>query len=196
VRRALVAAVALMAAGCSKPPLTVEEAARLIRGAPEFREPGFMSVDREEAPTDCASKLKDDAAWRALVKTGWVDASNQDDFTRESMGQPAVKCVGQLTGDGLRAGAVAETTTFHSWRVPCGTRELIAVTAVTPAEADTATARFTCRWKLNAFGSQVVQPPPEAVVKAVFRLLDDGWHVANFPNLPPWPAPRVPGAAD
>ena len=189
-------AILLVLAGCSKPALGPQDAARLIREAAEFREPGLVGVDREEAPSDCASKLLEDASWRALSTTGWVEFRSEDDFTRESQGRPAVKCVGKLTGDGLRSGAVSETTTYQNWRVPAATRELIAVTAVTPSQDGIATARFTCRWRMNAFGSQVLQPPPEATATAVFRLLDDGWHMAHFTSLPPWPVDRLPAASN
>jgi hypothetical protein len=179
--------ILVVLAGCSKSPLGREGAARLIREAADFRDPGYIGVGRDDAPSDCKSKLQEDANWRALSKAGWVEFRDEDDFMRAAEGRPAVKCVGRLTGEGLRAGAVSETTTYQEWRVPVAARELVAVTAVTPSEQGIATARFTCRWRLNAFGSQLFQPPPEAVGKAVFRLLDDGWHLAHFTNLPPWP---------
>jgi hypothetical protein len=139
--------------------------------------------------------MPEDAGWRALSKVGWVEFRDEDDFTRETGGRPAVKCVGRLTGEGLRSGAVSETTTYREWRVPVATRELVAVTAVTPSEQGIATARFTYRWRLNALGAELFQPPPEAAGKVVFRLLDVGWNVANFTSMPAWTAARLPAGA-
>jgi hypothetical protein len=164
----------------------------LIREAAEFREPGTIGVDRKDAPTDCKSKMQEDADWRALSKVGWVKFRDDDDFTRETAGQPAAKCSGKLTGEGLRAGVVSETTRYQDWRAPVAARELVAVTAVTPSEGGIATARFTFRWRLNALGSQLFKAPPETAGKAAFRLLDDGWHVANFTSMPAWTANRLP----
>jgi hypothetical protein len=187
--------ILLVLAGCSKPPLRPVDAARLIREAADFRDPANIGVGRDDAPSDCKAKMQEDADWRALSKIGWVEFRDEDDYMRETGGRPAVKCVGRLTGEGLRSGAASETTTYQNWRVPVATRELVAVTAVTPSEDGISTARFNYRWRLNALGSQLFQPPPEAAGKAVFRLLDDGWHLADFTSLPAWAADRLPSAA-
>ena len=191
IRTAPLMAAVLVLAGCSKPPLRPEMAARLIREAARFREPGFVGIARQAGSADCNSKLAEDANWRAAVKAGWLEVRNEDDFERATEGQPAVQCVGTLTGDGLRAGAVADTTTYQEWRVPAATRELVAVRSVSGSDDGIATVRFTYRWRLNAFGSQFFQPGPDLAGAVVLRLLDDGWHVADFTTL----ADFTPGGA-
>jgi hypothetical protein len=183
---------ALVLAGCSKPPLSSQTAARAIREAAHFREPGSIGVARREAPSDCKTKLDEDADWRALAKVGWLEVGKEDDFERATEGQPAVKCVGTLSGDGLRAGAALNTTTYQDWRVPAATRELVAIQSITSTENDISTVQFSYRWRLNAFGSQILDPGPELVGTAILRLLDNGWQVADFTALPEFAPARLP----
>jgi hypothetical protein len=183
-RTAFLVAAVLVLAGCSKPPLTSETAARVIRESARFREPGFVGVAREEAPSDCKTKLEDDADWRALAKTGWLELRNEEDFERGSEGRATVKCVGALSGDGLRAGVSVNTNTYHEWRVPAAVRELATIQSITSTENGISTVQFTYRWRLNAFGSQVLESGPELDGAGALRLLDDGWHVADFTTLP------------
>lgn len=191
-RRVLLLAAALVLAGCSKPPLTPATAAGVIRESARFREPGFVGVNRQEAPSGCQAKLEEDADWRALAKTAWLELHNDDDFERGTEGRPAVKCVGALSGDGLRAGARAETTTYQEWRVPAAARELVAIKSITSPENGISTVRFTYRWRLNAFGAQILEPGPELTGAAVVRLLDVGWQVAEFTMLPEFAPARRP----
>lgn len=111
-----------------------------------------------------------------------------DDFERATEGRPAAKCVGTLSGNGLRAGAALDTTTYDNWRVPAATRELVAIKLVTSPENGIASVQFTYRWRLNAFSSQILKPGPELTGSAVLRLLDDGWQVADFTILPDFTA--------
>lgn len=191
-RRAFLLAAALVLAGCSKPPLTPATAAGVVRESARFREPGFVGVNRQEAPSGCKAKLEEDADWRALAKTGWLELYNDDDFERGTEGRPSVKCVGALSGDGLRAGATAETTTYQEWRVPAAARELVAIKSITSPENGISTVRFTYRWRLNAFGAQILEPGPELAGAAVVRLLDVGWQVAEFTVLPEFTPARRP----
>jgi hypothetical protein len=183
VKRAVFLAAVLVLAGCSRPALAPEAAARVIRESTLFREPGMIGVGSQEAPSDCKAKLADDAAWRALLKIGWIEVRNADDFERGSEGRATVKCLATLTGDGLRAGAILNTNTYHEWRVPAATRELVAVRSVTPPEDGISTVEFTYRWRLSTFGSQVLAPAPDAPGTAVLRLLDGHWQVADFTAL-------------
>jgi hypothetical protein len=194
VRRVVLSlAGVLFAAGCSAPQLDRATAARVIQEAAEFREPGFVGVNRAEALSDCAAKLREDAAWGALSKAGWLAARNEDDFEHGVEGRPAVKCVGHLAGDGLRAGVSVDTTTYRQWRVPAATRELVAVTSVTPSQQGISTVRFTFRWRLNVFGREVYQPGGQLAGEAVLRSLNDGWHAASFTALPGFsPLPLSP----
>jgi hypothetical protein len=192
-RGRLLLAAALVCAGCSKPPLGPAAAGRLIEEAPDFREPSYLAVGRQECLCDCKSKLEQDPAWRALAKAGWAEVRNEDDFKRAEWGRPATKCVGALTGDGLRAGAAIDTTTYAVWRVPVAARELVTVTSVTSASGGISTVRFKFRWRRSAFGVELYRESKESAGEAVFRLLDDGWHVANFTSLPGYAAVRLEG---
>ena len=194
-RWAVLFAAALLLGGCSKPSLTPAMAAGAIRQSERFREPGFVAVNRQDAPSDCKAKIEEDAGWRALARTGWLDVRNDEDFERGTEGRPAVKCVGALSGDGLRAGATPDTTIYREWRVPAAARELVAIQSITPPETGISTVRFTYRWRLNAFGGQLLEPGPELSGVAVLRLLDVGWQVAEFTALPQFAPVRRPGAS-
>lgn len=192
-RTAFLMAAVLLLAGCSKPPLTRQTAARVIRESARFREPGFVGVASQEAPSDCKTKIEEDANWRALAKTGWLELRNDEDFERGSEGRATVKCVGALSGDGLRAGAAVNTNTYREWRVPAAIRELVAVKSITSTENGISTVQFTYRWRLNPFGGQVLQSGSELDGAAVMRLLDNGWQVAEFTTLPDFaPVRAVP----
>jgi hypothetical protein len=191
-RAALLLAAVLVLAGCSNPHLTRDRAARIIRESARFREPGFVGVAGQEAPFDCKTKVEQDADWRALARTGWLELRSEDDYERGSEGRPAVKCVGTLSGDGLRAGAVLDTGTYDEWRVTAATRELVAVKSITSAEDGISTVRFTYRWRLNAFGGQILQPGPELAGAAVLRFVARGWQLADFTNLPDFAPTRQP----
>lgn len=191
-RTVLFVAAVLVLAGCSKPPLTQETAARAIGESVRFREPGFVGVARQDAPSDCKTKLEEDADWRALAKIGWLEIHNEDDYERGSKGQAAVRCVGALSGDALRAGAALNTNTYHEWRVPAAIRELAAVKAITPPDNGISTVQFTYRWRLNAFGGQVLEPGPELSGAAVLRLLAGAWQLTDFTTLPDFAPLRQP----
>ncbi len=191
-RTALLLVASLLLAGCSKPPLNRETAARVIRDNPRFREPGFVGVDHDDAPADCKTKIEEDADWRALAKVGWLEVHREDDYERGSQGQPAVKCVGTLSGDGLRAGAALNTNTYDQWRVPAAIRELVAIQSITPTEDAISTVRFTYRWRLNAFGGQILLPGHESAGAAVLRLLAGSWQVTAFTSLPDFAPARQP----
>ena len=178
----LLAALAL--AGCSKPSLTADAAGKAIRESASFREPGFVGVERLEVPSPCKAKLQEDANWRALAAINWLEVRDDEDFERGTEGQPAIKCVGRLSGDGLRAGASVNTTTYNEWRVPAASRELVSVKSVTSPDHGISTVGFTYRWNLNLFGSQVLDPGTEVSGVAVLRLLDTGWQVAEFTVMP------------
>lgn len=183
-RTAFLLAAVLVLAGCSKRPLAPETAARIIRESARFREPGFVGVARSEAPSGCKTKLEEDANWRALAKNGWLELRDDEDFQRGSQGRAAVKCVGALSGDGLRAGVALNTNTYDEWRVPAAIRELLAIDSITPPENGISTVQFTYRWRLNAFGGQVLDPGPDLAGTAVLRLLDGAWQVSDFTTLP------------
>jgi hypothetical protein len=191
-RTALLVVAALVLAGCSKPPLNQETAARAIRDNPRFREPGFIGVAREETPSDCKAKIEADADWRALAKTGWLEVHGEDDYERGSQGQAAVKCVGVLSGDGMRAGAALNTNTYDQWRIPAANRELVAIQSITPTEDAISTVRFTYRWRLNAFGGQILQTGDESLGAAVLRPLSGSWQVGEFTSLPDFAPVRKP----
>ena len=191
-RMALLVAAGLALAGCSKPLLNQERAARVIRESPPFREPGFVGVARQEAPSDCKTKLEEDADWRALARTGWLEVHGEEDYERESQGQAAVKCVGVLSGDALRAGAALNTSTYDQWRVPAAVRELVAIRSITSAGNGLTTVRFTYRWRLNAFGGQILQPGHESAGAAVLRHLGGSWQLAEFTSLPDFSPARQP----
>ena len=184
IRTALLVAAGLALAGCSKPLLNQGTAARVIRESARFREPGFVGVSHQDAPSDCKAKIADDADWRALARTGWLELREQDDFERASRGQPAVECVGTLSGDGLRAGAALNTNTYDQWRVPAATRELVAIRSITTAENGLTTVRFSFRWRLNAFGGQILSTAGESAGAAVVRHLGGSWQVTAFMSLP------------
>ncbi len=102
----------------------------------------------------------------------------------EAQAKPAVKCVATLSGDALRAGVAVNTNTYHEWRVPAATRELVAIKSITPPENGVSTVQFSYRWQLNVFGAQVLQDGPELGGAALLRLLDSGWQVADYMALP------------
>jgi hypothetical protein len=191
-RMALLMAAVVVLAGCSKPTLSQETAVRVIRESARFREPGLVGVAGQEAPFDCKTKIEEDADWRALAKTGWLELRSEDDYERGSEGRPAVKCVGTLSGDALRAGAALNTNTYDEWRVPAALRELVAVKSITSTEDGISTVRFTYRWRLNAFGGQVVRPGPELAGAAVLRLLAGNWQLTDFTSLPDFAPTRLP----
>jgi hypothetical protein len=192
IRTALLVAVGLALAGCSKPELNPETATRVIRESARFREPGFVGVAHQDAPSDCKAKLEQDADWRALAKTGWLEVHDEDDFERASQGQPAVRCVGTLSGDGLRAGAALNTSTYDQWRIPAATRELVAIQSITDMGNGVATVRFTTRWRLNAFGGQILEPGHESAGAAVLRHMGGAWQLADFTSLREFSPARQP----
>jgi hypothetical protein len=192
IRMALLVAAALALTGCSRPPLDQETAARVIRESARFREPGFVGVARQDAPSDCKTKIAEDADWKALARTGWLELRDQDDYERASQGQPAIKCVGRLSGDGLRAGAALDTSTYDQWRVPAATRELVAIRSITTAGNGLFTVRFACRWRLNAFGGQILEVGHESAGAAVMRRLGGSWELMDFTSLPEFSPARQP----
>ncbi len=183
-RTVLLILAGLALAGCSKPTLTQETAVRVIRESARFREPGLVGVAGQEAPSDCKTKVEEDADWSALARTGWLELGEQEDYDRASQGQPAVKCVGTLSGDGLRAGASLNTNTYAQWRIPAATRELVAIQSISSTQDGLSTVRFTYRWELNAFGGQVLQPGHESAGAAALRLLAGSWQLTQFTSLP------------
>lgn len=193
IRMALLVAAGLALTGCSKPQLNQETAARVIRESARFREPGFVGVAHQDEPSDCKAKIAEDADWRALAKIGWLQVHDEDDFERGSQGQAAVKCVGTLSGDALRAGAALNTSTYDQWRIPAATRELVAIQSITYVGNGLATVRFTTRWRLNAFGGQTLEAAgQEFVGAAVVRHLDGSWQLADFTSLPDFSPARQP----
>lgn len=192
IRMALLVAAGLALTGCSNPLLTQETAARVIRASARFQEPGFVGVAGQEAASDCKTEVAEDADWRALARMGWLELRDQDDYDQASEGRPAVKCVGTLSGDGLRAGAALNTSTYDQWRIPAATRELVAIQSITSAGNGLTTVRFTYRWRLNAFGGQTLQPGHESAGAAVLRHLDGSWQVTAFTSLPDFSPVRRP----
>ena len=192
IRAALLIVAGMALAGCSKPPLPPETAARVIRESARFREPGFVGVAGQEAPSDCKTKADEDADWKALARTGWLELREQDDYDRASEGKPAVKCVGTLSGDGLRAGASLNTSTYAQWRIPAAIRELVAIQSISSTQNGLSTVRFTYRWQLNAFGGQILQPGPELAGAAALRLLAGSWQLTEFTSLPDFAPIRKP----
>ncbi len=190
IRTALLVAASLALAGCSKPQLNQETAARHIRESARFREPGFVGVSRQDAPSDCKAKLEGDAAWRALARIGWLQVHGEDDFERGNQGQASVKCVGTLSGDALRAGAALNTSTYDQWRIPAATRELVAIQSITSVGNGLDAVRFIYRWRLNAFGGQILGTGPESAGTAIIRHLDGSWQLAYFTSLPDFPSVR------
>jgi len=192
IRTSLLVAAALALTGCSKPQLNQETAARVIRESARFREPGFVGVSHQDAPSDCKTKLADDADWRGLARIGWLQVHDEDDYERASQGRPAVRCVGSLSGDALRAGAVLDTSTYDQWRIPVASRELVAIQSIANVGNGLATVRFTTRWRLNAFGGQILQPESESAGAAVVRHLDGSWQLTDFTSLPDFSPARQP----
>ncbi|HXN47263.1 MAG TPA: hypothetical protein VN893_11520 [Bryobacteraceae bacterium] len=192
IRIALLVAAGLALTGCSKPQLNQETAARVIRESAHFREPGFVGVDHQDAPSDCKAKIAEDADWRTLARIGWLQVHDEEDFERASEGQAAVKCVGTLSGDGLRAGAALNTSIYEQWRIPAAARELVAIQSITYVGDGLATVRFTTRWRLNAFGGQILQVGHESAGAAVVRHLDGSWQLADFTSLPDLSPVRLP----
>ena len=192
IRTVLLVAAGLALAGCSKPLLNRETAARVIRENARFREPGFVGVTHQDAPSDCKTKIAEDADWRVLARMGWLEMHDSEDYERGSQGQPAVRCVGTLTGDGLRAGAALNTSTYDQWRVPAATRELVAIRSIMSAQNGLTTVRFTYRWRLNAFGGQILQPGDESAGAAVMRHLGGSWQLTEFTALPDFSPVRQP----
>ncbi len=192
-RAALLMAAALVLAGCSGTKLSPQTAASVIREDARFREPGLVSVPRKDAGTVCKAKLEADAGWRALAKAGWMEPRDDDDFLRAIEGRPEQKCVGVLTGDGLRAGATVDTTTFTLWRVPAATRELVSIQSVSSSSHGISTIAFTFRWRPNVFGREILQPGPEIPGVAILRLVVDEWQVVDYTALPDLQQPAVLG---
>lgn len=190
--RAVLLMAVLTLAGCSRPPLTQEAAARVIRDAARFREPGLIGVGRQDAPSDCKTKLQDDANWRALAKVGWLEVHDEDDYERESGGHAAVKCAGGLSGDALRAGATLNTNTYDQWRVPAAVRELVSIKSITSSDGDLSTVQFTYRWRFNAFAGQILQPSAEMPGTAALRFVAGSWQVTDFTVLPEFAPTRQP----
>jgi hypothetical protein len=192
IRMALLVAAGLALAGCSRPLLNQETAARVIRENVRFREPGFVGVAHQDAPSDCKAKIAEDADWRALARTGWLQVHNEDDFERGSQGQAAIRCVGTLSGDGLRAGAALNTNTYDQWRIPAATRELVAIRSITTAGNGLFTVRFSYRWRLNAFGGQILEAGNESSGAAVLRHMGGAWQLTEFTSLPDFSPVRQP----
>ena len=192
IRAALLVTAGLALTGCSKPLLNQETAARVIRESARFREPGFVGVAYQDAPSDCKTKIAEDADWRALARTGWLELHGSEDFDPGSQGQAAVKCVGTLSGDGLRAGATLNTNTYDRWRIPAATRELVGIRSLTTEGNGLFTVRFTYRWRLNAFGVQILEAGHESSGAAVVRHQGGSWQLTEYTSLPDFSPVRQP----
>ena len=188
----------VLTSGCGKRMPDRQEAVRLIEQSAELKQPFYIAVSQSRGLVQCAAAASREPMWGVLQSIGWIVATDKLDYNMGFGGNPGVRCDAVLTDSGRSQAAswINDTTTDPTWKIPVSVRKVVAVTGVTEAGENMASAQFTYQWlPVGELGKRLQNDSTVRSADCLLRRYDDGWRLERLNLIGDQVGLRSPGEA-